>query len=127
MIDLDTYELIQEGRVPLPRKVTLSWLGFTAEGSPAIYDSTGLLSVLDRFRRPGQARWVPILDSNTLARKQGRTENYWPVGVSAAQFACVILKGTEKEPWFPKPLVQELEMQMPLLNMDNQQGKLEER
>lgn len=36
-------------------------------------------------------------------------------------------KGNEKEPWFPRPLIQELDMHMPLLNMDNQQGKLEER
>ena len=127
VIDLELFELIQEGRLPLPRRTTLSWVGFSAEGSPAIYDSTGLLSILDRFRRPGQARWVPVLDSNMLARKQGRTENYCPVGVSGSHFTCIILKGSEKEPWFPRPLVQELEMQMPLLNMDNQQGKLEER
>lgn len=36
-------------------------------------------------------------------------------------------QGNEKEPWFPRPLIQELDMQMPLLNLDNQQGKLEER
>lgn len=36
-------------------------------------------------------------------------------------------QGNEKEPWFPRPLIQELDMHMPLLNMDNQQGKLEER
>jgi len=30
------------------------------------------------------------------------------------------------EPWFPRPLIQEVDMQMPLLNMDNEQGKREE-
>jgi chromosome transmission fidelity protein 4 len=34
---------------------------------------------------------------------------------------------SDKEPWFPRPLIQELDMRMPLLNMDNQHGKLEER
>lgn len=83
---------MQEGRVPLPRKVTLSWVGFTSEGIPAIYDSTGLASILDRYRRPGnQARWVPILDSKSL-KKEGRTERHWPVGVSATHLSCVILK-----------------------------------
>ena len=86
------FELVQEGRVPLPRKTTLAWIGFTSDGAPAIYDSTGLLSVLDRFRRPGQARWVPILDSATLTRREGKTETYWPVGVTATHFTCVILK-----------------------------------
>jgi len=37
------------------------------------------------------------------------------------------VQGNEKEPWFPRPLIQDLEMHMPLLNMDNQQGKLEEK
>ena len=36
-------------------------------------------------------------------------------------------QGHQKEPWFPRPLIQDLEMHMPLLNMDNQQGKLEEK
>ncbi|ORY30355.1 hypothetical protein BCR39DRAFT_529347 [Naematelia encephala] len=126
LIDLDTFELIQEGRIPLPKRVTLTWIGFTSDGTPAIFDSTGLLSVLDRYRRLGQARWVPLLDSSLLPRREGKQENYWPVGVTSSHFSCVILKGNEKEPWFPRPLIQELEMRMPLLNMDNQQGKLEE-
>jgi chromosome transmission fidelity protein 4 len=108
-----------------------------------MYDSSGILSVLDRFRRPGQARWVPLVDTNLLARKEGKVESYWPVGVGGGKFGCVILKvsllemggqniannmqGSEKEPGFPRPIVQELDVSMPLLNMSNQQGKLEER
>jgi chromosome transmission fidelity protein 4 len=91
IMDFDTFEIVQEGRIPLPRKVTLTWLGFTAEGAPAMYDSSGLLSILDRYRRFGQARWVPLLDSRTL-QKEGRQENYWPVGVTDSHFTCVILK-----------------------------------
>ncbi|EIW71228.1 hypothetical protein TREMEDRAFT_28047 [Tremella mesenterica DSM 1558] len=126
LMDLNNFEIIQEGRVPLPKKTTLTWIGFTSNDAPTMFDSTGLLSVLDRFRRPGQARWVPLLDT-TLLRKEGRKESYWPVGVSATHMSCVILKGNEKEPWFPRPLIQEIELQMPLLGMDNQQGRLEER
>ncbi|WWC59498.1 uncharacterized protein I303_102054 [Kwoniella dejecticola CBS 10117] len=125
LMDLETFEILQEGRVPLPKKVTLKWLGFTSDGVPAMYDSAGLLSTLDRYRRPGQARWIPLLDTTSL-RKEGRQESYWPVGVTSSHFSCIILKGSEKEPWFPRPLIQEIEMHMPLLNMDNQQGKLEE-
>nr|XP_031860604.1 uncharacterized protein CI109_003935 [Kwoniella shandongensis]KAA5527676.1 hypothetical protein CI109_003935 [Kwoniella shandongensis] len=125
LMDLETFEILQEGRVPLPKKVTLTWLGFTTDGAPAIFDSAGLLSTLDRHRRPGQARWVPLLDTPSL-RREGRQENYWPVGVTATHFNCIVLKGSEKEPWFPRPLIQEVEMHMPMLNIDNQQGKLEE-
>lgn len=55
-------------------------------------DSAGVLYVLDRFRRPTQARWVPILDSSTLARRVGKDESYWPVGLSNSHFHCLILK-----------------------------------
>lgn len=59
--------------------------------APAMFDSTGVLSMLDRFRRPGQARWVPILDTATL-KKEGRVERYWPVGLGLNNMACAILK-----------------------------------
>ncbi|TYJ56899.1 hypothetical protein B9479_002344 [Cryptococcus floricola] len=125
LLDLDTFDIIQEGKIPLPRKIELDWIGFTSEGVPAIYDSAGLLSVLDRHRRPGQARWVPLLDTTSLA-KDGRKEAYWPVGVSQTHMSCIILKGLEVEPWFPRPLLQEIELRMPMLNMIEQQGKSEE-
>lgn len=59
---------------------------------PYMYDSTGYLSALDRARRPMQARWVPMLDTNTLARREGKQESYWPVGTHDASLMCVILK-----------------------------------
>jgi chromosome transmission fidelity protein 4 len=95
-----------------------------------MYDSTGLLSILDRYRRPGQARWVPLFDSSYSAAAAGdkgkqKESTCWPVGMTDSHFTCVILKG-EKEPWFPRPLIQEVGVVMPLLNMDNEQGKREE-
>lgn len=57
-----------------------------------MFDSKGLLSILDRSRRPRQARWVPALDTSSLARKEGKQEAYWPVGVTEQQAHVVILK-----------------------------------
>jgi len=57
-----------------------------------MYTSAGLISILDRFRRPTQGRWVPILDTTTLARKVGKQESYWAVGLSGKELQCVILK-----------------------------------
>ena len=81
------------------RRSELSFTGTTltiwlmlSRKAPVIYDSVGMLSVLDRFRRPTQARWVPALDTMTLARRVGKEESYWPVGLSSKEFMCIILK-----------------------------------
>jgi len=127
LMDLEEFDILQEGRVPLPKKTTLKWCGFTSDGAPAIYDSAGLLSVLDRFRRPGQARWVPLFDGAAAAGiKPNKRESYWPVGVSRTYLSCVLLKGQETEPWFPRPLIQEVDLRMPLLGLEATQGSLEE-
>lgn len=57
-----------------------------------MYDSRGQLSSLDRYRRPGQSRWIPSLDTNLLARREGKQESYWPVGIQDGKFMVVILK-----------------------------------
>lgn len=115
LIDTDTFEVVQQGKVPLQPGSTLSWIGFTNENVsqlvgpvlpvpmaakpllpplqiPVMYDSKGLLSILDRSRRPRQGRWLPLLDTQTLSRREGKQESYWPVGVSDNQAHVVILK-----------------------------------
>lgn len=91
-----------------------------------MYDSNGVLSILDRSRRPKQARWVPVLDTNNLARREGKQESYWPVGLTDQHAHVIILKGEEHYPQFPTPLFQELELQVPTLRLEVAQGKLEE-
>ena len=57
-----------------------------------MFDSNGLLSILDRFAVPTQARWVPLLDTNTLERRVDKEETYWPVGITNTQMIYIILK-----------------------------------
>lgn len=126
LFDLETYEVLQKGPVPLPKATTLAWIGFSEDQMPLMYDSAGFLSALERSRRPGQARWVPILETATMARREGKTESYWPVGVSESDFVCIILKGEgERYPYFPVPITQNLPLAIPLLEPADPKSVLE--
>ena len=92
---------------------------FSDNGDPCVYDSTGVLLILQHWRSPGQARWVPVLDTKQLERlASGRKEEtYWPVAVAQEKFHCIILKGGDQYPYFPKPLLSEFDFQIPCSNL----------
>jgi chromosome transmission fidelity protein 4 len=59
---------------------------------------------------------VPLLDTKQLERlASGRKEEtYWPVAVAQDKFHCIILKGGDKYPYFPRPLLSEFEFRIPI-------------
>lgn len=83
---------------------------------PCIYDSTGTLLTLLHWRKPSRAYWVPLLDTKLLQRlASGRKkENYFPVAVADQKFHCIILKGGDQYPYFPRPLLSEFDFSVPL-------------
>ncbi|KAJ5364594.1 uncharacterized protein N7496_010307 [Penicillium cataractarum] len=105
-----------EDVVALPTGAQLQSVFFSDSGDPCIYDSTGVLVVLQHWRTPGQARWVPLLDTKQLSRLAGgrKEETYWPVAVAQEKFHCIILKGGDKNPYFPRPLLSEFDFQVPV-------------
>ncbi|KAF3941249.1 hypothetical protein ABW19_dt0208791 [Dactylella cylindrospora] len=112
-------EVIQNNDVvALPEDSTPRNIFFSDDGNPMVYTSTGVLLVLQHWRSPGQAKWVPILDTNHLDRRVGgrKEESYWPVAVSQNKFCCIILKGGEKYPYFPRPLLSEFDFRIPVSN-----------
>lgn len=88
---------------------------------PCIYDSEGVLLILQHWRSPGQARWVPLLDTKQLERLAGgrKEETYWPVAVAQGKFHCIILKGGDKYPYFPRPLLSEFDFRIPISDTSN--------
>jgi chromosome transmission fidelity protein 4 len=56
------------------------------------------------------------LDTKLLSRlASGRkTETYFPVAVADNKFHCIILKGGDQYPYFPRPLLSEFDFQIPL-------------
>lgn len=82
---------------------------------------------MPRFRIPLSATWMRILDTSKLERRQGKDESYWPVGVVGDNFMCLILKGRQEHPGFPRPLIQELPIRLPFKRNDPKEAPLEEQ
>jgi chromosome transmission fidelity protein 4 len=114
-----------EDIVALTPNATLSSVFFSDDGDPYIYDSKGVLLTLLHWRTPGQARWVPMLDTALLSRLSSgqKQESYWPVAVANRKFHCIILKGQDKYPYFPRPILSEFEFLIPLTSVGNSKGK----
>jgi chromosome transmission fidelity protein 4 len=105
-----------EDIVALTPGASLQSVFFTDVGDPCIYDTTGVLLVLSHWRTPGQARWIPLLDTKLLDRLADgkKEESYWPVAVAQDRFHCIILKGGDKNPYFPRPLLSDFPFQVPI-------------
>jgi chromosome transmission fidelity protein 4 len=75
-----------------------------------------VLLTLLHWQRPSRASWVPLLDTKLLPRlSSGRKhETYFPVAVADDRFHCIILKGGDQYPYFPRPLLSEFEFSIPL-------------
>lgn len=105
-----------EDIVALAEGIELRSVFFSDKGDPCIYDSDGVLLVLQHWRTPGQATWVPLLDTRTLDRLASgkKEESYWPVAVAGGRFHCIILKGGEQYPYFPRPLLSDFDFKIPI-------------
>ncbi|KAF1833930.1 DNA polymerase alpha accessory factor Mcl1 [Decorospora gaudefroyi] len=115
----------------LPPGTKLTSVFFSSEGDPYVYDSEGVLLVCLHWRNPGQAQWVPMLDTKLLARRAGggKEESYWPVGVAASlddalapKFHCMIVKGREAYPSAPVPHLSEFGFEIPLRSAVDKDG-----
>lgn len=68
------------------------------------------------WRQPSRASWIPLLDTKLLPRLASgrRQESYFPIAVADNKFHCIILKGGDQYPYFPRPLLSEFDFSIPL-------------
>ncbi|KAK5961947.1 chromatin-binding protein CTF4 PWA37_000836 [Arxiozyma heterogenica] len=95
-------------------------LFFSEYGDPCIFGKDDVLLILNKWRRPKESRWVPILDSNMeIWRMSGGKESHdihvWPLGLTTTAFSCILVKGKNVWPIFPLPLPTDMELRMPVL------------
>ena len=55
-----------------------------------------------------------------------KEETYWPVAVAQDKFHCIILKGGDQYPYFPRPLLSEFDFKIPLSTTKGRAGEEED-
>ncbi|XP_059215735.1 WD repeat and HMG-box DNA-binding protein 1 [Centropristis striata] len=117
-------QLINGEALPLSHKSYLSWLGFTAEGTPCYVDSEGVVRMLNRSL--GNT-WTPVC--NTKETCKSKSDNYWVVGVheNPQQLRCIPCKGSRYPPTLPRPAVAILPFKLPLCQTSTEKGQMEEQ
>lgn len=110
----ETYQ--SEDILALTEGTQLRSVFFSEKGDPCIFDSDGVLLILQHWRVSGQAKWVPLLDTRAMDRLADgkKEESYWPVAVAGERFHCIILKGGEQYPYFPRPLLSDFGFRIPV-------------
>ena len=126
LINTETNEIYQDKAIHLTANSVISWVGFSETNQAAIYDSSNVMFVLANQRRPDQGTWVPVFDGKAHALKEKKTEKYWPVGLLRDRLMCVVLRGANEYPFFPRPPIKDIPLSLPLLNQMTEQGQLEE-
>lgn len=95
---------------------TLTWAGFSNDGSLLVMDSAGMLSMLvtvDMSPNHAHWEWMPMLD--TLGLRKSSDDSFWPVTVYDGKLVCVPLKGSNKYPDATRrPVTAALGLRLPL-------------
>ncbi|XP_010630836.1 WD repeat and HMG-box DNA-binding protein 1 isoform X1 [Fukomys damarensis] len=110
--------------LPLTRRSYLTWIGFSAEGTPCYVDSEGCVRMLNRGL--GNT-WTPVCD--TREHCKGKSDHCWVVGIheNPQQLRCIPCKGSRFPPTLPRPAVAVLSFKLPYCQIATEKGQMEEQ
>ncbi|XP_037806076.1 WD repeat and HMG-box DNA-binding protein 1 [Lucilia sericata] len=108
--------------IPLTPERQLVWLGFSDCGSPVFYDSMGLIQL---FNLKSNC-WYPVCD--TMKQSSSVSNNYFIISLSERSqiLQAVLCRGTSYPMTTPRPMVQELQLQLPLCDIESEKSSLED-
>ncbi|XP_048732901.2 WD repeat and HMG-box DNA-binding protein 1-like [Ostrea edulis] len=109
--------------LPLSSHSTLTWIGFSAEGTPFYMDSRGIVRMCNR--KFGMS-WVQVAD--TKSHTKGKSDNYWIVSIheNPQQLRCIPCKGSRFPPVLPRPAVAILPFQISICQSSTEKSQYEE-
>uniref|UniRef100_A0A336LWJ2 CSON003924 protein n=1 Tax=Culicoides sonorensis TaxID=179676 RepID=A0A336LWJ2_CULSO len=124
IIDCFGYNIkCKEVKLPLTPGSKLTWLGFTKEGSPIIYDSRGIM----KLYRHKSGCWFPIW--NGPEHTKGVSDTFFIVSVSERlkEIHAILCRGTSYPLTIPRPLVGSYKIEFPLCDLELEKSRLEEQ
>ncbi|XP_063104014.1 WD repeat and HMG-box DNA-binding protein 1 isoform X2 [Cavia porcellus] len=117
-------QILRGEPLPLTRRAHLTWVGFSAEGTPCYVDSEGCVRMLNRGL---DNAWTPVCD--TREHCKGKSDHYWVVGIHEhpQQLRCIPCKGSRFPPTLPRPAVAVLPFKLPYCQTASEKGQMEEQ
>uniref|UniRef100_A0A1A9WIP5 Uncharacterized protein n=1 Tax=Glossina brevipalpis TaxID=37001 RepID=A0A1A9WIP5_9MUSC len=108
--------------LPLTPERQLVWQGFSDYGSPVFADSMGLVQL---FSMKSNC-WHPVCD--TMKLSSSVSNNYFVISLSESSqiLQAVLCRGCSYPMTNPRPMMQELSLQLPLCDLESDKSLLED-
>ncbi|CAB4066724.1 WDHD1 [Lepeophtheirus salmonis] len=109
--------------LPLTPSSSLTWAGFSDEGTPTFSDSVGVVRIFDYSSH----QWTEVCNMSSYCK--GKSDSHFMLGLSEKEeiVRAIKCKGTKYPVTVPKPTVTVLPMQLPLCDQGSEKTTLEEK
>ncbi|XP_040571640.1 WD repeat and HMG-box DNA-binding protein 1 [Lepeophtheirus salmonis] len=109
--------------LPLTPSSSLTWAGFSDEGTPTFSDSVGVVRIFDYSSH----QWTEVCNISSYCK--GKSDSHFMLGLSEKEeiVRAIKCKGTKYPVTVPKPTVTVLPMQLPLCDQGSEKTTLEEK